>query len=104
MDLPERRKTGTHGFAERGRHSAPAPVVHLGPHRNHGAGLRAAATPGSERYPSYCPRTTIRTSSGFTVWKTLSFSSRSGPALSDTGGSMATNAITWNRWVTIMSR
>jgi hypothetical protein len=64
----------------------------------------SGATPGSDRYPSYCPRTTCRTSSGLSVWNTLTFSSRKDFALSDTGGSMATNPSTWSRWVTIMSR
>ena len=95
MDLPERRKNGTPCQRQLSTSARTATMVSV---------CEPAATPGSERYPSYCPRTTCRTSSGFTVWKTLSFSSRSGPALSDTGGSMATNAIAWNRWVTIMSR
>ena len=36
--------------------------------------------------------------------KTLIFSSRSALAASEVGGSMATKPMTWNRWVTTMSR
>ena len=44
------------------------------------------------------------TSIGLTASYTFSFSSRRCLADSDTGDSMATNARTWNRWVTTMSR
>ena len=95
MALPERRKNGTPCQRQLSTSARTATIVSV---------CESAATPGSERYPSYWPRTTCRTSSGFSAWYTLSFSSRSGLALSDTGGSMATNASTWNRWVTTMSR
>jgi hypothetical protein len=41
---------------------------------------------------------------GFSASKTLPFSSRSGFAASDVGGSIATKPSTWNRCVTTMSR
>ena len=61
-------------------------------------------TPSIDRYPSYWPRTTCRTSMGLSASYTLLFSSRSGLEASDVGGSIATKPSTWNRWVTTMSR
>jgi len=64
----------------------------------------SGATPGSFRYPSYCPRTTWLTSTGVIDSKTLLFSSRKALAVSEGGGSMATMESTCMRWVTTMSR
>ena len=60
-------------------------------------------TPCSLRYPVYCPRTTFSGSIGSSERKTLFFSSLMARGSSAVGGSIATNAITWNRWVTTMS-
>ena len=53
--------------------------------------------------PLYCPRTTCVGSIGSIERKTLFFSSLIARGSSAVGGSIATNAITWNRWVTTMS-
>ena len=60
-------------------------------------------TPGSSWYPAYCPRTTCAGSIGSSERKTLFFSSLMARGSSAVGGSIATNAITWNRCVTTMS-
>ena len=49
------------------------------------------------------PRTTWRGSIGRSERKTLFFSSEIARGSSAVGGSIATNASTWNRWVTTMS-
>jgi hypothetical protein len=61
------------------------------------------ATPSSSRYPVYWPRTTFAVSMGSMERKTLFFSSLIARGSSAVGGSITTNAITWNRWVTTMS-
>ena len=61
-------------------------------------------TPSAWVYPSYCPRTTSRVSIGRIDRNTLFFSSLIDRGSSSVGGSMATNARTWKRWVTTMSR
>jgi hypothetical protein len=63
----------------------------------------SCATPGSSRYPRYCPRTTFAGSIGSIDRKTLFFSSLIALGSSAVGGSIAMNASTWNRWVTTMS-
>ena len=50
-----------------------------------------------------CPRTTSRGWIGSSDRKTLFFSSLIARGSSAVGGSIATNAITWNRCVTTMS-
>ncbi len=64
----------------------------------------SSATPGIDRYPSYCPRTTRLTSMGHMERKTLFFSSLMERGSREVGGSMAMKARIWNRWVTTMSR
>ena len=64
----------------------------------------SGATPSSFRYPTNCPRTTFVGSTGFIDRRTRTFSSRSRSGSKDTGGSIATNVSTWNRWVATMSR
>ncbi len=95
MALPERRKNGTPCQRQLSTSARTTAMVSVS---------ESAATPGSQRYPAYWPRTTCRTSRGFSAPDTLTVSSRRCPADSDTGGSMATKPITWNRCVTIMSR
>ena len=51
----------------------------------------------------YWPRTTSDGWIGSIERKTLFFSSLIARGSSAVGGSIATNAITWNRWVTTMS-
>ena len=95
MDLPERRKNGTPCQRQFSTSTRSAIIVSVS---------ESAGTPGDFRYPSYCPRTTCRRSIGRSASKTFDFSSRSGLAASEVGGSIATNPSTWNRWVTTMSR
>ncbi len=93
--LPVRRKNGTPAHRQLSMSSSIAEKVSV---------VESGATPGSSRYPTYWPRITrsrLETSverSAFTV------SSRSRSGWNDTGGSIATNVITWNRCVEIMSR
>src|SRR6267143_1288188 len=61
-------------------------------------------TPSSPRYPLYWPRTTSCGSMGRMLRKTLFFSSLMDDGSSAGGGSIATNARIWKRWVTTMSR
>ena len=64
----------------------------------------SGSTPSSERYPTYCPRTTSFGSIGSMLRKTLFFSSLIGAGASAVGGSMAMKARIWKRCVTTMSR
>ena len=61
------------------------------------------ATPSFSRYPVYWPRTTLAGSTGNIDRNTLFFSSLMARGSNAVGGSITTNAITWNRWVTTMS-
>ncbi len=61
------------------------------------------ATPASSRYPWYWPRTTFEGLTGSIDRNTLFFSSLMAKGSSAVGGSITTNAITWNKWVTTMS-
>jgi hypothetical protein len=63
----------------------------------------SAETPFSWRYPAYWPRTTSDGLIGMSDRKTLFFSSLMARGSSAVGGSMATNAMIWNRCVTTMS-
>src|ERR1700733_6397106 len=64
----------------------------------------SGATPSSDRYPVYCPRTTFFGSIGNMLRNTLFFSSLMGAGSKAVGGSIAMNARIWNRCVTTMSR
>ena len=54
--------------------------------------------------PRYWPRTTSLGNIGVSDRNILFFSSEIAIGSSAVGGSIATNAITWNRWVTTMSQ
>ncbi len=58
MALPERRKNGTPCQRQLSTSARTATIVSV---------CESAATPGSDRYPSYWPRTTCRTSIGFSA-------------------------------------
>ena len=86
------------------RHAGPAPVVDADLERDEGLGvgvagdaLLAAVAACTVRGPR------CRVSIGSIERKTLFFSSLIARGSRAVGGSIATNASTWNRWVTTMS-
>ena len=93
--LPVRRKNGTPAHRQLSISQRRAMNVSVSESR---------ATPSACVYPSYCPRTTSAGSIGRSDRNTLFFSSLIERGSSSVGGSMATKARTWRRWVTTMSR
>jgi hypothetical protein len=92
--LPVRRKNGTPAHRQLSRSSSIAEKVSV---------VESFATPGSSRYPRYWPRIT-RSGLAISVERSaFTVSSRSRSGSNDTGGSIATKVITWNRCVEIMS-
>jgi hypothetical protein len=93
--LPVRKKNGTPAHRQLSMSSSIAEKVSV---------VESDATPCSSRYPSYWPRITRSRLEMSVDLRAFTVSSRSRSGAKETGGSIATNVITWNKCVEIMSR